>query len=63
VWNQLGLCRTSVGNLAEAIDAFKKATSMDEQFAEAYLNMGLASKEVCSSCTSFCSSVVDGVNV
>jgi lipoprotein NlpI len=49
VWNQLGLCRTSVGHLGDAVKAFHEAVKLDPAFYEAWLNMGQASKEVGSS--------------
>lgn len=42
----MGLCRTSLGLLGEAIEAFQKAIRMDKSLVEAYINLGQASKEV-----------------
>jgi len=42
VWNILGASRAQIGNLDEAIEAYKKTISLKPDYAEAYSNMGVA---------------------
>lgn len=39
VWNFIGLCESNVGNIEEAIEAYKKAIGADPTFKEAWLNL------------------------
>ena len=42
VWNILGASRAQIGNLDEAIEAYKKTISLKPDYADAYSNMGVA---------------------
>ena len=42
VWNILGAARAQIGELEEAIEAYKKTISLKPDYADAYSNMGVA---------------------
>ena len=44
VWKLLGLSAVQIGMLEEAIDAFKKCISLEPNFVDAYINLGVAFK-------------------
>ncbi len=45
VWNILGASIAEIGNLDEAIEAFKKSIALKPDYPEAYNNMGLTLKD------------------
>lgn len=44
--NHIGLCEGQLGEVAASIEAHRSAVRMDENFKEAYLNIGLMHREV-----------------
>ncbi len=40
VWNRLGFVELAMGNRPQALEAFKKAASLQEDYAEAHVNYG-----------------------
>ena len=45
VWNLLGLCRTSMGDIQGGVAAYKRAIALAPDFREAWLNLAQARKE------------------
>ncbi len=57
VWNLLGLCRTSMGDIGGGVAAYQRAIALAPDFREAWLNLAQARKEArapCGSCAPSC---------
>ena len=45
-WNLRGQCHTSLGDIAEGVRCYEQAIKLQPGLREAWINMGLAEKEV-----------------
>lgn len=45
VWNLLGVCRTSMGDIGGGVAAYQRAIALAPDFREAWLNLAQARKE------------------
>ena len=51
-WNQLGLCRTGLGDIEEGCAAYRQAIALDPKMMDAWFNLSQARKEVRLCCGS-----------
>ena len=45
-WNQLGLCRTGMGDISDGVAAYRRAIALQPRMLDAWFNMAQAYKEV-----------------